>query len=241
MPGPDAATLRSPGATIAFQAAQERLITLAAENATRSYLRTIARRATDYSLPITATYVHDRWQDALDAHLAAVPSLDDEARRYLALRMTDDGALSDVVWDAVTWMAVQAQSTALSREEHEAALIAVLDPETGDPALTAAGFWDRLPKTGSSWISRVRRDVRTGATGLYGSVSMRAMRALGFPQKRWVTRHDDRVRSSHDAADGQTVSVESPFMVGGTALMYPGERGGAYAEVVNCRCVMVGV
>lgn len=107
--------------------------------------------------------------------------------------------------------------------------------------LVAAGFWDSLQDTGSVWIKRIRRIVRTGATGLSGRLSITAIRLQDYEFKRWVTRHDDRVRHTHFLADGQTVPVDQPFIVGGVPLMYPGERGGQYGEIVQCRCVLTGV
>ena len=108
-------------------------------------------------------------------------------------------------------------------------------------ALTAAGFWDSLQESGSVWIKRIRRVTRTGATGLSGWITVTALRIQDYPRKRWVTRHDDHVRGSHRLADGQTVPVDQPFSVGGSSLMYPGERDAEYGEIVNCRCVLVGV
>lgn len=57
-------------------------------------------------------------------------------------------------------------------------------------------------------------------------------------RKRWRSRHDDRVRSSHREADGQAVGLDAPFRVGGAELMYPGDPRGPVGEVLNCRCEM---
>jgi hypothetical protein len=107
--------------------------------------------------------------------------------------------------------------------------------------LVAAGYWDSLKETGSVWIKRIRKITRTGATGLSGWTTITVMRLQDYPLKRWVTRHDDRVRHSHAEADGQTVPVGSPFTVGGWQLQYPGDRNAELGETVNCRCVLVGV
>lgn len=108
-------------------------------------------------------------------------------------------------------------------------------------SLVAAGFWDSLQETGSVWIKRIRRTTRTSATGLSGWITITAIRLQDYPKKRWVTRHDSRVRHTHRQADGQTVPVNQPFQVGGVSLMFPGERDAVYGEIVNCRCVLVGV
>lgn len=57
-------------------------------------------------------------------------------------------------------------------------------------------------------------------------------------RKRWRSRHDDRVRSSHRKADGQAVGLDEPFRVGGAELMYPGDPSGPAGEILNCRCEM---
>lgn len=56
--------------------------------------------------------------------------------------------------------------------------------------------------------------------------------------KRWVTADDDRVRPTHQDADGQTVPMSHRFNVGGSMLDYPGDPSGPDGEVCNCRCVV---
>jgi len=61
----------------------------------------------------------------------------------------------------------------------------------------------------------------------------------GFPTKMWVTRRDDRVRDAHREADYQTVPVGQPFIVGGFAMMFPGDSAAPIYLTANCRCVIV--
>lgn len=58
-------------------------------------------------------------------------------------------------------------------------------------------------------------------------------------RKMWDAVEDHRVRASHKAADGQTVDMDAPFIVGGEALMYPGDPSGSPWNTKNCRCCMV--
>jgi hypothetical protein len=66
---------------------------------------------------------------------------------------------------------------------------------------------------------------------------MRNAKDLGIDlQKEWMATLDSHTRDSHADVDGERVDVNSKFSNG---LMYPGEAGGAPAEVYNCRCTMV--
>jgi hypothetical protein len=61
--------------------------------------------------------------------------------------------------------------------------------------------------------------------------------------KFWINTKDKRTRRSHLSMSTERIPINQPFMVGGTAMMYPGDVGNAVnkvpaKEVVNCRCVM---
>lgn len=67
-----------------------------------------------------------------------------------------------------------------------------------------------------------------------------ALKQMGFKEKIWVSQKDNSVRDSHRVADGQIVKIDEPFMVGNSALMYPGDPLGEAKEVINCRCTLIG-
>lgn len=102
-------------------------------------------------------------------------------------------------------------------------------------------LWDQLDAKGLNWAAKMRRDARTAVTGLDGMNTTRELAGQGYTRRRWVTMHDDRVRDTHRAADGQTVGLDEEFTVGGASLRYPGDRLGPASEVINCRCIIVGV
>lgn len=61
-------------------------------------------------------------------------------------------------------------------------------------------------------------------------------------QREWVASLDERTRDNHVVADGQTVGMNEPFIVGNAQLMYPGDQSaGAPSETINCRCAVVFV
>ena len=69
----------------------------------------------------------------------------------------------------------------------------------------------------------------------------REAKAKGFTKKRWLTENDDRVRFTHELAEGQTVDIDGLFFVGGSEMRFPMDM--KYdpdpAEIINCRCACV--
>jgi len=57
--------------------------------------------------------------------------------------------------------------------------------------------------------------------------------------KEWVADEGERTRPDHAEANGQTVAMDEPFMVGGERLMYPGDSSGSAWNTINCRCVSI--
>jgi len=55
-------------------------------------------------------------------------------------------------------------------------------------------------------------------------------------EKMWLSTIDLRTRPAHVLADLQRVPISTPFMVGGEALMTPGDPTGSAANVIQCRC-----
>jgi hypothetical protein len=54
--------------------------------------------------------------------------------------------------------------------------------------------------------------------------------------KEWIAAADERTREDHVAADGQVVSMDEPFIVGGVSMMFPGDPSAPAEQVCNCRC-----
>jgi hypothetical protein len=57
----------------------------------------------------------------------------------------------------------------------------------------------------------------------------------------WTTSRLNNVRPTHQEAEGQIVSIDEPFMVGGEFLDYPGDEKGSPEEVINCHCIAVAL
>lgn len=54
--------------------------------------------------------------------------------------------------------------------------------------------------------------------------------------KQWDSTLDSSTRESHVMCDGEIRELDKPFSNG---LMFPGDPGGAAAEVINCRCALL--
>jgi hypothetical protein len=117
----------------------------------------------------------------------------------------------------------------------------VTEPHPSATLVTPAD-WQNDDRPGDiNWQDRMQRDIRTAYTRIFGRQMQRQLEKAGYLKKMWVTRHDERVRPTHVAADHQIVDVHSRFHVGADALRYPGDPMGTPGETINCRCVQVGV
>lgn len=235
--------LTSPAAAMSRQAQTEATLNSVMESATRSFLGMARARALSSGLQLTAAQLHEDWQDLVWQALRRSP-LTKEHIDYLE----PDLRASEIPDDAYNSIRTVLSSAAAERWDDNLTtqqIMLALDIDSGDvevgDSLIAASFWGNLRETGNTWITKIRRTVRTTSTGLDGWVTQSGIRVTGIPYKRWVTRHDENVRFTHAQVDGLTIPAEASFIVGGAALAYPGERGGDYQEIVNCRCVMVAV
>lgn len=144
------------------------------------------------------------------------------------------------------------------RSRAESAIDAILDPlgGPGTPAREWARMNDprvrelqgdmsraaqRIAADDSHWKMRADRIARTEATGAAGYATLDALGVEGAVGKEWLSGGGPRTRPTHAAANGQVQALDKPFEVGGFPMMMPGDPSGPAKEVVNCRCVLVGV
>ncbi|MDE3084488.1 MAG: hypothetical protein KGJ37_04605, partial [Verrucomicrobiota bacterium] len=90
-----------------------------------------------------------------------------------------------------------------------------------------------------------RRIAMTETAAAYGYARNEAMAAAGITHKSWLSNHGPHVRPAHWAAEfeygspAQAIPINEPFMVGGEALMYPGDPAGSPGNVINCHCIQL--
>jgi HK97 family phage portal protein len=101
--------------------------------------------------------------------------------------------------------------------------------ELTDAIQAEFGFYERY---------RAARIARTesGIAGNQGILD--GMIQAGVERKRWISSRDEKVRETHQVADGQEVGINEPFDVGGALLEAPGDPDGPAEEIINCRCVV---
>lgn len=126
-------------------------------------------------------------------------------------------------------------------------------PRAGDPArraqppsglLEALGLDAGAQAVGRAWAAEFADATQAAVGGIFRRAIDKVATALAggrIRYKRWVTIHDDRVRPSHVAVDGQARPLDGTFLVGGHALRYPGDPLAPPEERINCRCAIVAV
>jgi len=118
-------------------------------------------------------------------------------------------------------------------------------------ALTAAVFLDRSFSSRIPVIATFETQSAAESTKLITAEAMAGQKPYTLndvpiatlptkkkAEKTWFNVGDGRVRPTHVSANGQTVDLDEPFIVGGYRMRYPGDLslGASGAEVWNCRC-----
>lgn len=90
---------------------------------------------------------------------------------------------------------------------------------------------------------RARTVARTESQGASNGASIAQARSAGVSlNKTWLaTLGDGRTRPAHLAAEGQTVPLDEPFMIGEPVaypLDFPGDPTGPPELTINCRCTL---
>lgn len=175
--------------------------------------------------PFSFTQVMDRWYGAV-RELAAGTDLDESQ-----IRMVMDGSdLPRYAFDDVAETLQTAAAEEWTEYKTKRALSAALIPKE------SSGIWDSRSK----YRTAVSRIARTLATENWNLKVAGTLDTLGFEMKRWVSKHDARVRPTHTIAHGQTVRLADRFIVGAARLLFPGDPAAPIGEVANCRCTLVG-
>ena len=99
---------------------------------------------------------------------------------------------------------------------------------------------DHSNEDGDYWTSpeRAMLIAENEANSFENYVEYREAKTSGKTKKIWQTELDDKVRITHELAEGQTVDIDGLFFIGGSKMRFPMDTmyDPAPNEVINCRC-----
>lgn len=177
--------------------------------------------------PFAWTSVRSAWQAAIRGLIR-----DGRGRRRLpqyatVQRILEDSGLPVAVYEDVRGLLKRAASEGWGERKTKIELGRML------------GTSRRKGEATTTYAARLRTLARTAATANAAHRMATSDLARKRGRLRWVTVHDNRVRPTHAAADGQVQDLGTPFHVGDAHLLYPGDPAGPFKETANCRCILI--
>lgn len=177
--------------------------------------------------PFAWTSVRSAWQAAIRDLIR-----DGRGRRRLpqyatVQRILEDSGLPVAVYEDVRGLLKRAASEGWGERKTKIELGKML------------GTSRRKGEATTAYAARLRTLARTAATANAAHRMATSDLARKRGRLRWVTVHDNRVRPTHVAADGQVQDLGTPFHVGDAHLLYPGDPAGPIKETANCRCILI--
>lgn len=211
-----------------------------AEPVLNDFLRRVRTLAEDALASPVLTAAGDRvpnpfaWTSVRSAWQAAIRDLirDGRGRRRLpqyatVQRILEDSGLPVAVYEDVRDLLKRAASEGWGERKTKIELGKMLGTSRHKGEATTA------------YAARLRTLARTAATANAAHRTSTSDLARKRGRLRWVTVHDNRVRPTHVAADGQVQDLGTPFHVGDAHLLYPGDPAGPLKETANCRCILI--
>lgn len=145
--------------------------------------------------------------------------------------------LNDVA-DRVVARTVQVISEAMDARWGKLQQVIADAEEAGEPLDQIAERVRDAYSDSDTWASTASRAV----VGAMNAASLIGAGQAGAVRKRWLATDDERTRHTHRDAEGQVQPLTGPFVVGGVALLFPGDASGGVTTIgewINCRCTML--
>ena len=82
-------------------------------------------------------------------------------------------------------------------------------------------------------------DIAVNESGwIFNYITHKDLVKRGNRTHTWISERDNKVRPTHAEADGQTVLINEPFIVGGYKMMFPldDQFNAPPEEICSCRC-----
>jgi len=256
----------SPGAAVSRRADIERAADDIADDALREVMRQVRAEASRPGAFITIALLLALWGDATKAAIdRRARRLDPRTADLLAVNLTAEDMplavpadLYQTITDLQALAAANAWSDAARRDGIRRALTIATAAALAAPAITGLGinpndrdlFGEPIPgpdamaavlsARAAAWRDRLRVQALAAATATNSVLTVEAITFGGYRNKMWQSMRDDRVRHAHVEADGMITAPNQPFIVGGEAMMYPGDRTASIGLWINCRCLLLG-
>jgi hypothetical protein len=238
------AALTSPGRATAERQALEDALAAQVDSAVHNFIAATRRAA----LAEATTSGHERftlgqvlhaWTAVTDALVMTLRArgLDEDYLRTVE-RRSATSETPPAVYDSARATLTLASTERWSPARTARELTAALDPDTPHVQITLTAASTLAPTPQSTASTAARRLARTEATSAYGHASLRAAVAFGHSTKKWHASADSHTRPTHRAVSGTEIPVSQTFIVGGAAMMYPGDPSAPFDETANCRCVI---
>lgn len=214
-----------------------------------------ARKDTRHWFPpgekkIDANYVLDprRWiGDAVDAVRGIFGRLYDSAARAITRKLIgsdgieitlSEGPLADTMTQRLNFVAKGVQAV---HDKVHATIVQAED--SGAPLEEVEAKVRTLYADKGKWAKLI---ASNNVTAALNEGSLHGAELAGAVAKQWLSSRDEKVRDTHEHADGQVVAIDQHFRLGGIPtqpivswLLFPHDPTGPPHEVMNCRCTML--
>lgn len=186
-------------------------------------------RVDDYTDKLSKEVVNTTWKNALGNKFENI----EEAEKHFKGIIEDVSMLDKKIPDGDFYIAPY---TLISTEDDKETEVT----KQGDIFFSENGEFEKIESTDfNTSLNRATLIAANSANAVGNYRQLLEAIKTGRTQKKWITMRDNRVRHTHIIADGQTVGIFEPFVVGDSYMNFPKDEslGAEMKEIAGCRCV----